>query len=580
MSTVAGRVVSVSRAPRGLAIAATGVAMLAWALTAEGTTLRTSGAARSCVSWPGCSGAQSGPDLVHRGAVLVLAVALLALAAIIGRRHRSDRPLLVATGAAVALLACQVAVGAATAVDREQAWTVLLHYGVAALMSLSLTVVALLAWVPPTRRAVAPRAARRLPDALVLITFVLLEVGVATAVWPHSSAIAFTHRLTAGAALVLALAVWWRAVGQRPRTHPMTLAAEGVAALFLAQAAIGMWVLERGHNGGADLLHATTTSLAWLGVCTLAGMTRILPAPDPATAATTARQSPRDLVADYITLVKPGIMLLILITAYGAMAFAANGLPSLRLTLATILGLALSSGGASAINHYADRDIDQRMKRTAVRPVASGRVEPEAALGFGIGLMVASFAVLYLNVNLLTAVLAAAGGLTYVGLYTYWLKRRTPQNIVWGGAAGAVPPLVGWAAVTGHVGLPAVFMFLIIFLWTPPHFWALAILAKKDYAQAGVPMLPVVKGEHETARQIVLYTVLLVGASVLPFATHSFGWIYLTAALLLGARFIQLAVRLLRDTTPPRAKGLFFYSLIYLALMFAAIGIDRIRVPS
>ena len=178
------------------------------------------------------------------------------------------------------------------------------------------------------------------------------------------------------------------------------------------------------------------------------------------------------------------------------------------------------------------------MTRTAGRPLPSGRVAPEAALGFGAGLIIASMAVLALNVNLVAAALALSGAFTYVVVYTYWLKRRTPLNIVIGGAAGAVPPLVGWAAVTGHVGLPAAFMFLIIFLWTPPHFWALAILMKREYANAGIPMLPVVRGERETARQILLYTLLLVGISLLPFADRTFGWVYLTGAVVLGAEFV------------------------------------------
>jgi protoheme IX farnesyltransferase len=279
-----------------------------------------------------------------------------------------------------------------------------------------------------------------------------------------------------------------------------------------------------------------------------------------------------------MTLVKPRIMLLILITAYGAMAFAADGLPPAGLTAWTLLGLGLSSGGASAINHYLDRDIDARMARTAGRPLPTGRVAPEAALGFGAGLIIASVAVLALNVNLISAGLALSGAFTYVVVYTYWLKRRTPLNIVIGGAAGAVPPLVGWAAVTGHVGLPAAFMFLIIFLWTPPHFWALAILAKREYANAGVPMLPVVRGERETARQILIYTLVLVGISLLPFADRTFGWVYLTGAVVLGAEFVLLAVRLVRDTSPPAARRLFLYSLAYLALLFVIIGLDRARL--
>jgi protoheme IX farnesyltransferase len=295
-----------------------------------------------------------------------------------------------------------------------------------------------------------------------------------------------------------------------------------------------------------------------------------------ATAPEQLRASLRTAVADYATLTKPRIMLLILITAYGAMAFAADGLPRMGLALATLFGLGLSSGGASALNHVLDRDIDARMRRTAARPVASGRVSPEAAAGFGIGLIVASAAVLLLYVNALTAALALAGALFYVVVYTWWLKRRTVQNIVIGGAAGAVPPLVGWAAVTGDLGLAAVFMFALVFYWTPPHFWALAILTKDDYAAAGVPMLPAVRGDDETARQILLYTVLLVGLSLLPFLSQTFGAVYLVSSVVLGAWFLLLAARLVRDTSRANARAVFLYSLAYLALMFAAIGADRI----
>ncbi len=297
-----------------------------------------------------------------------------------------------------------------------------------------------------------------------------------------------------------------------------------------------------------------------------------------ATAPHPIRTSLRSVVGDYVTLTKPRIMVLILITAYGAMAFAADGLPGARLTLVTLFGLALSSGGASALNHVLDRDIDARMRRTASRPVAAGRISPDVASGFGAGLMVASVAVLTVYVNPLTAGLALAGGLFYVVVYTWWLKRRTVQNIVIGGAAGAIPPLVGWAAVTGEVGLPALFMFAIVFYWTPPHFWALAILAKDDYAEAGVPMLPVVRGDLETARQIVLYTVLLVGLTLLPFLSQTFGLVYLVSAVALGGWFLVLSVRLLRDTSRANARAVFLYSLAYLALLFVAIGVDRVNL--
>jgi protoheme IX farnesyltransferase len=244
--------------------------------------------------------------------------------------------------------------------------------------------------------------------------------------------------------------------------------------------------------------------------------------------------------------------------------------------LATLGGLALACGGASALNHLLDADIDVHMSRTDRRPVASGRVPPERALEFGLALSAFSFVILTSFVNVVAALLAVFGNLFYVIVYTRWLKRSTPQNIVIGGAAGAVPPVVGYSAATGDLALPALFLFLIVFVWTPPHFWALALLIRRDYEAAKVPMLPVVRGEHRTAVEIVRYTIALVAVTVLPFVTGELGWLYLAAALVLGAGFLGLAVKLLRDTTPARARSLFSFSLTYLALLFVAMAIDPI----
>jgi heme o synthase len=279
---------------------------------------------------------------------------------------------------------------------------------------------------------------------------------------------------------------------------------------------------------------------------------------------------------DYVALTKPRIMSLLLLTGAAGMFVGAQGIPDLGLLAATIAGLGLACGGASALNHLLDRDIDQSMGRTAKRPVAGGRVSPELALEFGVALSALSFVLLGSVVNVLAAVLALVGNLFYVLVYTRWLKRSTPQNIVIGGAAGAVPPLVGWAAATGNLALPALYLFLIVFLWTPPHFWALALLIKRDYQAANVPMLPVVRGDRETARQIVLYTLALVALTLVPVLTGTFGAVYLAAAALLGAWFLRLAWSLRVDLTPRRAGILFHYSLAYLALLFVAMAVDPI----
>jgi len=280
----------------------------------------------------------------------------------------------------------------------------------------------------------------------------------------------------------------------------------------------------------------------------------------------------RQLVADYVTLTKPRVQLLLLLTTVATMEVA--GSPSFGLILLTLLGGALSAGGAGAVNHWYDRDIDVRMARTATRPVPSGRISPRAALTFGIALAVLSFAELSLCVNVLAACLALSGFLGYVFVYTLWLKRSTPQNIVIGGAAGAVPPLVGWAAVTGSLDPAALYLFAIVFYWTPPHFWALSLLMKDEYAKVDIPMLPVVRGEDETRRQITLYSVLLVAITFLPFAGRLFDGLYAVAAGVLGAIFLTFAVRLQRNPDRRAALRLYLYSLLYLALLFAAMVAD------
>jgi heme o synthase len=278
---------------------------------------------------------------------------------------------------------------------------------------------------------------------------------------------------------------------------------------------------------------------------------------------------------DYLTLTKPRVMSLLLVTGACGMFVGAGGVPPLTDLAVMLTGLALACGGASALNHVLDRDIDRLMgKRTERRPVAAGRVPPARALEFGLALSALSFVLLSTLANPLTACLALVGNLFYVLVYTRWLKRTTPQNIVIGGAAGAVPPLVGWSAATGSLALPALFLFLVVFVWTPPHFWALALLIRREYAAAGVPMLPVVRGESETTRQIVLYSAGLVALTLLPLAWGMFGVAYGVAAGALGAAFLHLAWKLRREPTPRRAAVLFHYSLAYLALLFVAMAVD------
>jgi protoheme IX farnesyltransferase len=274
-----------------------------------------------------------------------------------------------------------------------------------------------------------------------------------------------------------------------------------------------------------------------------------------------------------VTLTKPRIMTLLLLTGAAGAFVGAGGVPPLGLFAAAVAGLALACGGASALNHVLDADIDRLMgKRTEKRPVAAGRIAPSRGLEFGLALSALSFVLLASTVNALTAALALLGNLFYVLVYTRWLKRSTPQNIVIGGAAGAVPPLVGYAAVSGSLALPALWLFLIVFLWTPPHFWALALLIKSNYAAAQVPMLPVVRGEVETTRQIVWYSLALVAFTLA--VGLSLGPLYSAAAAGLGAVFLALAYRLRRSPTRRNAAVLFHYSLAYLAVLFVAAAVD------
>jgi protoheme IX farnesyltransferase len=287
-----------------------------------------------------------------------------------------------------------------------------------------------------------------------------------------------------------------------------------------------------------------------------------------------AASRPLAVAADYVRLTKPRIISLLLVTTAGAMFVAAGGVPDGWLFVWTMIGGYLAAGGANAINHYVDRDIDGRMSRTTERPVAAGRVAPGRALAFGAALGALSALVLGVFANWLAAALALVGLGLYVGVYTLWLKRTTVHNIVIGGSAGAVPPLVGWAAVTGDLGLSAWLLFAIVFYWTPPHFWALALVLERDYAAVGVPMLPVVRGEAETRRQILLWTLVMVAVSLLPVVSGAAGTLYLVAALTLGAVFAGLALGLARQGGLAWARATFHYSLAYLALIFVALVLD------
>jgi heme o synthase len=354
----------------------------------------------------------------------------------------------------------------------------------------------------------------------------------------------------------------------------------GVAVPLLVATVLGTWFAHRrafAPAGAGLILFLAAVASWWSPTLHVALAGAALAATVVATARLYRGERPQPVAwRDYLALTKPRIMTLLLLTGAAGMFAGAQGVPEPGLLAATLVGLGLACGGASALNHVLDRDIDRAMGRTSKRPVAGGRVSPELALEFGLALSALSFVLLGSLVNVLAAVLALIGNLFYVLVYTRWLKRSTPQNIVIGGAAGAVPPLVGFAAATGNLALPALYLFLIVFFWTPPHFWALALLIKRDYEAAKIPMLPVVRGDRETARQILLYTVVLVGLTLVPFITGTFGPVYLAAAAVLGGLFLRLAWSLRQELTPRRAGVLFHYSLAYLALLFVAIAIEPV----
>jgi protoheme IX farnesyltransferase len=338
-----------------------------------------------------------------------------------------------------------------------------------------------------------------------------------------------------------------------------------VAALCLlgVGSAFGIVVGLSGHAGWASALHlafaALTLAAVWL----------------TAAASFRGEHVPAGAWRDYVTLTKPRIMVLLLITAAAGMFVGAQGVPNLWKLAVVLAGGALACAGASALNHYLDRDIDGLMgERTASRPVVAGRVTAPRALEFGLVLSAFSFVLLASLTNVLAAALALIGNLFYVLVYTRWLKRSTVQNIVIGGAAGAVPPLVGWAAATGNLTLPAAFLFLIIFFWTPPHFWALAMLIKREYAAAEIPMLPVIRGDAATSRRILAYSLVLAVTTILPVLWHTLGVPYLAVALALDATFVLLALGLARRPSAARAVRVFHFSLLYLALLFAAMALD------
>jgi protoheme IX farnesyltransferase len=590
---------------RWLALA---VAIAGYLLIVIGGTVRVTGAGLGCgPEWPLCNGRLvPGWDLlawieyVHR--LIALAVILLtgAVAVASWRARSPDRWMVRLPLIAAGLVLVQAMLGAITVWTHLEAAVVALHLGVALSYLAVALVLAFRTWFPALARVAGRSPLGPWLVAALGAVFLLMLSGAYTAKrgagfacpeWPFCGGfwiptgwtnvdVHLTHRLIALVAVLLVAGVAWKARRVRGESPWVIGLVTAAAVLMVAQVFVGAANIWFRLHPAVSVAHLAVATIVWvlLVLAVLAGRALASATVQQERAAVRgAMQRPLgEVVRDYLVLTKPGVMVLLLVTTLCAMLVAAQGVPSLWTLFWTLVGGALASGGAGAINHYVDRDIDAIMTRTRRRPLPAGRVAPEYALLFGIVLSVLAVYVLTAFVNPVAAVLSLSGNLFYVFVYTIWLKRTTPQNIVIGGAAGAVPPLVGWAAVTGQVSVPALLMFLLVFAWTPPHFWALALYKRGDYAAAGVPMLPAVRGEEETRRQILAYTVAMVLASLLFYPLGVLGVPYLVAAMVLGARFLWLVARLYRERSDQLAKRVFLYSMQYLGLLFAAMVIDAV----
>jgi protoheme IX farnesyltransferase len=564
---------------------------LSFLVVVWGGVVRVSGSGLGCPDWPLCHG-QFLPGLdtatriewFHRFIAIAGGLSLAALGVITIARHRADQRVFALVIAAGVLYILQAVLGGIVVLlELPHTW-VTAHLANAEILLAVLTVLAVEVRWP----ALAARTRGAPWTAVVLAaavgTFVLMLTGAyvrgadastACTTWPlcddgafpafGAPAIHMAHRWVAGVVGVVLLAACWQAWRHRREAPGLGAFAVLTALAFAAQIAVGAANPLSGFSPWALGAHPALASLVW---CLTVALTVVAWRPT---------MPSRELVSDMVALTKPAIMSLLLLTAIGAMFLAARGVPPFSLLAATIVGGAAASGGASALNHYFDRDIDEVMRRTRRRPLPSHRVPDEWAVGLGIVLNIIAFAVLALFANVLAAALAIAGTLFYILVYTLWLKRSTVQNIVIGGAAGAIPPLVGWAAVTGSLDLEAWLLFAIIFFWTPAHFWALALLISDDYKRAGIPMLPVVRGEEATTWGIFTYALSLVPLSLLLFLGGGLGPLYLVVAVGLGLVFVGWAVRLIRAAAARRhavARGLYVYSLLYLALLFVVIIVD------
>ncbi len=603
---------TLARIFRGVAVA---TVIATFVLVIVGGIVRESGSGLGCPDWPLCQGRVipqlQGATLIefsHRFTSSIVTVLIFATALIAWRQYRHDKWVLYPAVGAIGLLVVQILLGGITVLFELPPAIVGIHLGNALLLFGTLITATLFAWQP---WSASPQAAHdnlpRLAIASLIGTFILIisgtvvtgtEAHLTCTTWPLCNdqlipsggilpLIAATHRYVAtviGLMILYTLIQTWRTRRNNALVMRVSFAALG---LLIAQIAVGAIHVELAFPMLVGILHLASAAAVWAAMVVFTivvyqttarhaeqkadadkrDQTQLKPTSEPHGAWST--------IKTYIVLMKPWIIGLLLTTTLAAMLVAQRGLPSLALVFFTLLGGGLTAGGSSALNSYIDRDIDPVMGRTSRRPLPSGKLSPRDALVFGLVTCALGVIILAVFVNGLSALLSLAGIVYYVGIYTLVLKRRTPQNVVIGGAAGAIPPLVGWAAVTNEVNLLAVYLFLIIFYWTPPHTWALMLMVTKDYEKVGVPMMPVARGESETRRQIVLYSLLMVAITLIPFALQALGGLYLIMATLLGGWFLYLAVKILRDGSKKSARKLYIYSNAYLALLFLAMVVDK-----
>src|SRR5712692_668547 len=587
-------------------------------LVALGGTVRTTDSGLSCPDWPLCYGQAFATvdyhtflEQFHRYVAAIVSALVVTLAVAAFLWARKERHILVpALIIAPVLLAVQIVLGGLTVLWKLPPNIITAHLGTALALFATIITIAVMAGKPSASKEHPEKTRKfaRLAMTNALLVYGLMLSGsyvvgsgasLACTGWPlctapawaiqyHLADINVFHRLIAtfvGLVLIWTLISAWR---RRKVAPTQAWIALGAGVLFVAQSVVGGLIVLLDKPAFVAGLHLALATAVWGCLVVLAALAanqlRVAPqeqevdaAEVPVEVGTKKEQGlVRQTISNYVDLMKPHVTVLLLGTTAAAMAIAYRGLPPPGLVFATLLGGAMAAGSANCINCYIDRDIDQIMGRTQRRSLPSGRVQPTQALIFGIVLGVGAFLVLAAFVNLLSAALACSAILFYVFVYTLGLKRTSAQNIVIGGAAGAVPVLVGWAAITNTITLPAIWLFAIIFYWTPPHFWALSLLIQKDYEKARIPMLPVVMGERETRKQILLYSLLLLAVTLVLFGMHAMGYLYLVVAVTLGGILVYMSVRLMRDRSKRWARTLFWYSNCYLAAIFATMVIDRV----